>query len=121
MATVSPTEVQHPLGKRTVRILKWASLNAEDTAEPALVAAYSDKTLYFLKSGAFGGNMGAEGSPDPDGAAPYVTLTDPQGNAISGKTTSSVEAVLEQAYLLRPTIGAGVAAVDVWLILNSTK
>ena len=121
MATVSPTKVNTPLGERTVRILKWTGLNAGDTIEPAIVAGYSDKTLYFLKSGAFGGNMGAEGCPDPDGAAPYVTLTDPQGNAISGKTTSSVEAVLEQAYLLRPTIGAGVAAVDVWLILNSTK
>jgi hypothetical protein len=121
MAIVAATKVPTPLGERTLKVFKWTGLNAGDTAESAIVAGYSDKTVYFLKAGAFGGNMGAEGSPDPEDAAPYVTLTDPQGNAISGKTGSSVETVLEQAYQLRPTIGAGVAGVDVWLILNSVK
>ena len=121
MATVSPTKVNTPLGERTVRIFKWTGLNAGDTIEPAIVAGYSDKTIYFLKSGAFGGNVGVEGSPDPDDAAASVTLSDPQGNAISGKTSSGAHTILQQAYQLRPTVAAGVTAVDVWLILNSTK
>jgi hypothetical protein len=121
MANVLATEVSTPFGQRTLKIFKWTGLNAGDTTDSVIVVGYNDKTVYFLKATAFGGNLGLEGSPDPADAAPYVTLTDPQGNAISGKTSSSVEAVLEGAYRVRPTIGVAVAGVDVWLILNSVK
>lgn len=118
MATVTPSEVLTPLDKRGIRIFKWAAVAASDDCLPVICGQYSDKTVYMY--GTFGGNMSLEGSPDPAGTT-YVVLTDPQGNAISGKSAAFVEAILEAAYKLRPVAGVGVGAVDVFLICQSTR
>ncbi len=123
MATVTPTEVSHPLGHRGLRIWKWAGVNAADTCEDVVAGGYTDKTVFFISDVPFGGNMSLVGSPLPSGSGTqhFITLTDPQGNAISGKSSASVEAVLEHAYLIHPVAAAGVSNVDVFLVLGSTK
>ncbi len=119
MPTVSPVQVSHPLDHRNMRIYKWAALAAGDTAVPLVCGNFSDKTVYFL--GTFGGNMGLEGTPDPAGAAAYVTLKDASSTAIATISAAAVRTVLDNAYLIRPTMGAGVAAVDCWVVLASTR
>src|SRR3990167_379054 len=83
-------------------------------------AAYPDKTVQLL--GTFGGNLLIEGSMDLDeSTAVYATLADPQGNALSGISAAKIENVLEHVYLLRPSAGASVSDVDVWLLLSNVR
>jgi hypothetical protein len=124
VATITPTQVKsHPIGKRTCRIYKWLGTAAGDTLESVVIAGMSDITVYFLKGAAFGGNAGFEHSPDPaNSAGSYVVATDAKdGTPISGKTSDSAIQILTRGYWGRPTVGAGLAAVDVWLVMTSTK
>lgn len=118
MAVIPWTAVSTPHDGVNVKLIKWLALAANDTGQPFNVAAYSDKTVHLV--GTFGGNVLIEGSLDPDGVA-YATLNDPQGNPLSGISAATVENILEHCYLLRPSAGAGVSAVDVWLLLSSTR
>jgi len=120
MAVVTWQVVQTPFDGGGVKLVKWIGLTANDTGQPFACAAYSDKTVQLV--GTFGGNMLVEGSLDNDvSAAVYATLNDPQGNALSGISAAKIENVLEHCYLLRPSAGAGVSSVDVWLLLASVR
>ncbi len=123
MPTITPAQVKsHPIGKRTCRVYLWEGMSAGDTLLPVVIGGYSDITVYFLKGSGFGGNAGLELSPDPDDQAGYVTAKDAaDGSAISSKTADGAFQVLTRGYLARPTAGAGVADVDVWLVMTSTK
>lgn len=118
MATVDPTLVKTPISGSGFEIWAWRSINDGDTCTPAICGSFPDRTIYFLKGAGFGGNMLLEGSPEPNGTV-YVTLNDPQGNAISGISSDKAETVLETAYKVRPSPGAGVAAVDAILVLST--
>ena len=103
-----------------VKLVVWEGLAATDTGRPFNVAAYPDKTVQLV--GTFGGNLSIEGSMNPtEAAAVYATLNDPQGNALSGISAAKIENVLEHVYLLRPSAGASVSAVDVWLLLSNVR
>ena len=120
MAIVKWQQVVTPHDGGGVRLLKWIGLTASDTGQPAQVLAYPDKTVQLL--GTFGGNVLIEGSMDlSEASAVYATLNDPQGNALSGISAAKIENVLEHVTLLRPSAGAGVSAVDVWLLLSNVK
>ena len=120
MAVVSWQRVVTPHDGGGVKLVKWVGLTASDTGQPFNVAAYPDKTVQFL--GTFGGNVLIEGSMDTDpSTAVYATLNDPQGNALSVISAAKVENVLEHVYLLRPSAGAGVSSVDVWLLLSNVR
>ena len=118
MAVIPWTVVVTPHDGGGVKLVRWLDLAANDTGRPFVVAAYPDKTVQLL--GTFGGNVLIEGSMDTSEAdAVYATLNDPQGNALSGISAAKVENILEHVYLLRPSAGAGVSAVDVWLLLHN--
>lgn len=103
-----------------VKLVVWEALAANDTGRPFNVAAYPDKTVQFL--GTFGGNLLIEGSMNPvEADAVYATLNDPQGNALATISAAKIENVLEHVYLLRPSAGASVSDVDVWLLLSNVR
>lgn len=118
MAVIGWERVSTPLDGGGVRIIKWVGLAANDTGRPFVCAGYSDKTVQLV--GTFGGNMLIEGSMDPD-AAVYATLNDPQGNALSAISAARIENILEHVYVIRPSAGSGVSAVDVWMLLSSVR
>lgn len=120
MAVVPWTVVVTPFDGGGVKLVKWLALAANDTGKPFACAAYPDKTVQLL--GTFGGNLLIEGSMDSDPTtAVYATLNDPQGNALSAISAAKIENVLEHVYLLRPSAGAGVSSVDVWLLLSNVR
>ena len=114
MATLR--RVETPLDGSGLALWVWEGLTASETGTPVLCGVYPDKAVQLL--GTFGGNVLIEGSLDPDGVV-WATLSDPQGNALSAITAAKVEQVLEHAYLIRPSAGAGVVDVDVWLLLTT--
>ena len=120
MAVVPWTVVVTPFDGGGVKLVKWEGLAASDTGQPFACAAYPDKTVQFV--GTFGGNMLIEGSMNPTIVeAVYATLNDPQGNALSAISAAKIENVLEHVYLIRPSAGAGVSDVDVWLLLSNVR
>lgn len=63
----------------------------------------SVRSVQFTGTFGTGGTILLEGSND---GTNYVTLTDPQGNAIS-KTAAGIEAIEETTVYIRPRVSAG--------------
>ena len=119
MAVVPWVVVSTPHDGVNVKLVKWAALGVSDTGQPFNVAAYTDKTVQVEGDDLTTG-VTIQGSLDPAASA-YRTLNDPQGNALSAITAAKIENILEHPYLVRPSMGAGVSNVTVWLLLASTR
>lgn len=105
---------------RNYKIIKWTNLGASDEGKPFNVSEYSDKTIHVEGSDLTSG-ITIQGSCDPDDAATYRTLNDPQGNPLSAITTAKIENVLEHVHFLKPVAGASVSGGTVYLMLASTR
>jgi hypothetical protein len=125
MATITPSRVVTPLDGPGLQVWKWTGISAGDTIVPFEAGHFADKTVYFTKATAFGGSLSLLGSPQVDVAADayrrYVTLSDPNNNPLSGISTETAEAIQQNAYFIKPDPGAGVASVDVYLLLSSPR
>ena len=124
MPTITPTWIKTPIDGGGLQIWKWASVSAGDTCLPVIVGRLTDKTVYFLSSGAFGGSFSLVGCPQAEesiaeASRRYVTLSDPNNNALSGISVETAESVQQHAYFIKPVPGAGVSAVDVYLMGNN--
>lgn len=93
---------------RDIVTLSWTLANG-DSGTPFLVSKWGDMSVQFGGTFGVGGTVVWEGSND---GTNYVTLTDPQGNAIS-KTAASIEAITEPALYVRPRCTAGDGATSI--------
>jgi hypothetical protein len=95
-------------------VFTWDAMANGDSGEPIERPDAADRTIHF--TGTFDTTTVVwEGSND---GLTYVTLTDPQGNAIS-KNVESIEQVTEVTRYMRPRVTAGggsTAIVPVLLI-----
>jgi hypothetical protein len=117
MATITPIRIASPHDGAAFTCWKWGPFDHGDTLLPVIVAPYSDKTVKFVKSGAFGGNAGLEGSMVPDESDGYLPVLDSQHVAISGITASTVRTIMAHVYRLRPTTTTGLTGVTAYLTL----
>ena len=101
MATVQPQMVWTQKGVCKVTWTGLTETNADGA--PFDSAHLSDKSIHIKGTFGAGGTCLCEGSND---GATYVTLTDPQGNAIS-KTAEAIEQILENVVFTRPRVSAG--------------
>ena len=97
-------------------VLSWTGLLNGDDGAPVEMPGSADRSIQFLGTFGAGGTIVLEGSND---GTNYVTLTDPQGNAIS-KTAAAIEAVLELTRWVRPrvTAGDGTTALEAHLLVK---
>lgn len=97
-------------------LLVWTGLLNGDTGEPAELAGHADKSVQILGTFGAGGTIVIEGSND---STNYVTLTDPQGNAIS-KTAAALEMVAENTRKIRPSVtaGDGTTSLSVYMLVR---
>ena len=86
-----------------VDIVQWTGLLNGDDGGPAELPGYADRTVQVTGTFGAGGTIVIEGSVD---GINYVTLTDPQGNALS-KTAAFLEAISEAVRYIRPRVTAG--------------
>ncbi len=84
-------------------LVSWTGLLNGDDGEPVQLGAYSDRSVQFVGTFGAGGTIVFEGSND---GTNYVTLTDPQGSAIS-KGAASLEGIVEPTRYVRPRVTAG--------------
>jgi hypothetical protein len=84
-------------------VISWTPLANGDSGSPLEMPGSSIRSVQFTGTFGAGGTIVFEGSND---GTNYVTLTDPQGNAIS-KTSAGIEAILELTRYVRPRVSAG--------------
>jgi hypothetical protein len=121
MATINPVRIPTPQDGPACRIYQWPAVSAGDTCIPVVGGLFNDKSIQFTKAGAFGGSFTVEGAINPSATARFGTLTDPSGSPLSSITDEGPKQILGGVYQVRPVPGAGVAGVDVWLMLATAR
>ena len=124
MATPSPTENEEiPTLGRKVIITTWAMGDADTGIGERRTVAYSDRTI--AASGTFGGsvNVAIQGSLDSTNGVDgnWFTLTDPQGNNLSGKTAAFLEAISELVLWIRPVTSGGTSSAITITLLGKNN
>ena len=102
----------------SVELIKYDNITELDTDPPWIeMTEWADKSVQLV--GTFnGGTVVIEGSND--GVTP-ITLTDPQGNAIS-KTSGFIEQILEVTRFVRPRVTAGTGVdLDAFFVVRRTQ
>ena len=85
---------------------QWSGLlqSSLDTGTPAELPDYADRSVQIGGTLGVGGTVVIEGSND---GTTYITLTDPQGNALSFTAIDRIEQVQEITRFIRPRVTAG--------------
>lgn len=115
MAVVSFSVSEVKAWLENAHVVAWEEIPNGDSGAPLEMPGSNVRSVQVGGTFGAGGTVVIEGSND---GTNYVTLTDPQGNAIS-KTSAAIEAIQEVPRYIRPrvTAGDGTTAVDVHLIL----
>ena len=121
MATIPYTAQE--TGPRA-RTISWSPLTQTGTDDGAPYSAFpfADRSIQVIGTFGTGGTLVMEGSnvPEPTLAAHWVTLTDPQGNALTF-TTGRLEQVSEYTRWIRPRItgGDGTTSLTVHMLIGA--
>lgn len=116
MATVSFTVSEIKGFGEYAHVITWASLANGDSGSAVEMPGSAVRSVQFTGTFGTGGTIVLEGSND---GTNYVTLTDPQGSAIS-KTAAGLEAIEELTRYVRPrvTAGDGTTALNAYLVVK---
>lgn len=117
MATIEPTVRSIEGG---AFVAEWLNMAAGDVGAPVKFAGASDRTVHV--TGDFdGASVLVQGSLEPT-PSEFVSLTDPQGNALS-IGVGKVETVMELVRHIRPEVSGGGAstAVNVYILLGGVR
>jgi hypothetical protein len=103
MATRSATITEIKTWRDHVHSIQWTGLLNGDDGAPVIMPGSAVRSIQFAGTFGTGGTILLEGSND---GTNYVTLTDPQGNAIT-KTSAGIEQIEEITVYVRPRVSAG--------------
>lgn len=115
MATRAAVQAQSPDPSKII-IVTWTGLANGDSGEAVDFDDFPDRSVQVGGTFGTGGTVVIEGSND---LANYISLTDPQGNAIS-KTAAAIETVMELTRIIRPrvTAGDGTTSINVTMVFR---
>lgn len=106
MATVAGSDPGLTGSFSNVKQRAWVALGTDDTGTGEILADYPDKTITV--TGTWGGaTLIVQGSND---GVTYITMTDPQGNALS-KTANFIETILENPLYIKVVTSGGTGTV----------
>lgn len=98
-----------------VKMLAWSALQSGDTGAPAPWTEYADRCVQVAGTFGVGGSATIQGSND---AVNWVTLSDPQGNALVF-TSPKIEQALELPAYVRPLVaGDGSTSLDISICMR---
>lgn len=103
-----------------VDIVTWSGLlqPSSDDGEPYECPGAADRSVQVQGTLGTGGAVAIEGS---NNGTNYVTLTDPQGNALSINAIGRIEAIAEVTRYVRPRVTAGDGATDFTVTLLARR
>lgn len=115
-AVRAKTVTRLPYAGQDVWTCSWATLDSDDSGDPLEMPEAADRSVQITGTFGSGGTIVIQGSND---GTNYVTLTDPQGNALS-KTSAAIEQIEEITRYVRPlvTAGDGTTALVVTMLLR---
>jgi len=118
MATVTATVSEVKAFGENATIVSWTPLPNGDVGSAIEMPGATERSIQFSGTFGVGGTIVFQGSND---GTNWVTLTDPQGNAIS-KTAAAIEKVQEVTRFVRPSVtaGDGDTALTATLLLRRT-
>ena len=123
MAVRTFTVIQNPWDASGIILVKWTGLTkaTDDTGTPFVCPHYADKSIQLIGTLGVAGECTIQGS-NMATSPTYATLADPQGNALV-MTGLKIEQVLENTYLIRPSITNGDAntLLDVYMLVFSAR
>jgi hypothetical protein len=107
-------------GDTGCHVVTWAALTqtGSDTGDPYECPGAADRSVQVQGTLGTGGTVVIEGSND---GTNYVTLTDPQGNALSINAIGRIEAISELTRWIRPRVTAGDVATSLTVILLARR
>ena len=100
------------------KLVSWVSLANGDSGSPVEYHTSADRSVQVVGTFGAGGTVVIEGSND---GTNYVTLTDPQANALSF-SSAGLEAISELTRYIRPRVtgGDGTTSLSVYLIMRKS-
>lgn len=116
MATITPS-YPAPSGMANMtnlRQVKWALSGASDVGTAEMLGNFADRTITVTGTWS-SATLLVEGSNDN---VTFVTMTDPQGNALS-KTADFIEAMLENPLYVRVSTSGGGAGTTLTAIITA--
>jgi hypothetical protein len=98
----------------------WEALGNADTGNWLTIPHFADKTIHVF--GTWGSaTLVVQGTNEDGTPAAPLTLTDPQGNALS-KTADFIEAILENPYQIRVSTSGGTGTdLDAVLVVSTPR
>lgn len=113
MATVNATSAAGA-DDGSVMVVTWTPLTTTNQTGSALqLPRNADKTVTITGTWGVGGSVTLQGSND---GTTWLSLTDPQGNAIT-KTADGIEAITENPLYIRPNCTAGDGTTSIKVIV----
>lgn len=113
MAAPTTTDIN---GDRSVMLFTWTLTTADHTGDPVAWADWADRSVQ-ITSVAWGGAVAVlEGA----NVATYLSITDPQGNAIS-TNADKLEACTEVTRFVRPRLSTTGTAATVTVTLLARR
>jgi len=95
-------------------VFLWETVTATDTGEPIEILGHAGLACAVQAIGTFGGTLAIEGSID---GTNYVTLKTTQGDDAT-LTAAGVLEIATAVRYIRPSAGAGVSDVDVYICIR---
>lgn len=119
MATVNNSVSEIKNYGESAHIVSWSAIPNGDTGQAIEMPGSVVRSVQLGGTFGAGGTVVIEGSND---GTNYITLTDPQANALS-KTAAAIETIQEVTRYVRPrvTAGDGTTAINVTLLLRRNK
>lgn len=114
MATITATPTD--IGSRHC-LFTWTSMGNADTGTAVEIPWYSDRTIQVVATAYGGATLVISGSLDNSN---WVTLADPQGNALSFTSGAKMETLLENTRYIRCSTSGG-TGTDLTVMLYALK
>lgn len=98
-------------------LVTWANMGNADTGDAIELPWYADRTIQVVATNYGSATLVIQGSLD---GSNWVTLADPQGNAMSFTSGVKMETVLENTRYIRPVTSGG-TGTDLTVILYALR
>ena len=123
MAVIPYEIISTPYEASGTILVRWLTLtdDGSDTGQPFVCPAFADKSIQLIGTLGAAGQCTIEGSNMPS-TPTYATLNDMQGQALV-MVALGIETVLENTYLVRPSItaGDGTTDLDVYMLVSTSR
>lgn len=117
MSVIASTETRNTFLGNEVKFVSWGPLANGDSGLPFGNPGFADRAVQIQGTFGAGGTVVIEGSND---GINYITLTDPQGVALS-KIAAAIRGITEITKLIRPRVSAGDGTTSITVTLLARR